>query len=163
MSSGVDYTKHLIECNCVLPKYKNWEPPVWHQFIVFSEINEEGNIIPSFAQCNNCNKIHKVTEVGTSTILNKDHLPSLPNLDEVLSSLPPKLQKELEPYSIGLPLAQEILFVFENQKWGKSIVISKEIVEDMLVGKYLQILGNTLWRFKDIQDAIAPPDEGIVE
>ena len=36
-----EFIKHTIECNCVLPQYKNIVPIVFHKFIVFSIINED--------------------------------------------------------------------------------------------------------------------------
>lgn len=67
----LECVKHLIQCNCILKQYENVEPPLFHKFIVFSVINENGSIKPSYAKCNNCGGLHKVTEVGVSEKLKK--------------------------------------------------------------------------------------------
>ena len=68
---SVDFVKHLVQCKCILSIFKKMENPPIHKFVVFSEIDESGNIEPSFAQCTNCDLIHKVKEVGVSEILKK--------------------------------------------------------------------------------------------
>lgn len=156
---AVEYTKHLVECNCVLPQFKHSDPPVWHHFVVFSEIDETGAVIPSFAQCNNCGVVHKVTEVGLSSTLRRDNLPSLPTLDEVRNTLPEKLQKELGGYELDLATYQELAFVFRHQLWGKVIILQKEQVEEFLVGKMIQIIGSSIWRFQTFQEEMEDESE----
>lgn len=156
---AVEYTKHLVECNCVLPQFKHSDPPVWHHFVVFSEIDEVGNIIPSFAQCNNCGMIHKVTEVGISSTMKRDTLPSLPTAEEIKSSLPERLQKELSGYELDLTTYQELAFIFQHQLWGRTVILQKEQVEEFLVGKMVQIIGNSLWRFQTFQEEMGNEPE----
>lgn len=150
----VDYVKHLVECKCVLPQFKNINPPRWHQFVVFSTINEHGDINPSFTQCNNCGTIHKVTEVGTSTILNKDDLPSLPTKEELKETLPEKIAEMLEKYNCELPTYQEVAFIFENHLWGRSVILTKDVVDNIKMGKYLTIFGETLWKINNFQEEL---------
>ena len=61
--------KHLIKCRCVLPQFKKLDNPPVHKFVVFSALNEEGNVVTKYAQCNNCGVIHKVTDLCTSEII----------------------------------------------------------------------------------------------
>jgi hypothetical protein len=147
-----EYTKHLIECKCILPQFKRIEPPKWHCFVVFSEIDEAGAIIPSFAQCNNCGIIHKVTEVGTSSILERDDLPSLSNLEDIKAGLPEKLVEILEKYQCELPTYQEVAFILEHKQWGRMVILTKEVVEHTIIGKYLLIIGETLWKISTFQE-----------
>lgn len=149
-----EYTKHLVECKCVLPQFKQVEPPKWHHFVVFSEIDETGSVIPSFAQCNNCGVVHRITEVGTSSILKRDDLTSLPNLDEIKSGLPEKLISVLEKYDVELPTYQEVAFIFEHKMWGRMVILTKENLEGLMVGKYLMIIGETLWKVSGFEEEV---------
>lgn len=149
-----EYVKHLVECKCILPQFKQVEPVKWHCFVVFSEIDELGMIIPSFAQCNNCGTIHKVTEVGISSVLSKDSLASLPKIDEIKTSLQEKLVKVLESYDCELPTYQEVQFIIEHQLWGRTVILSKEVLDGMLLGKYLLIIGETLWKVNSFQEEL---------
>jgi hypothetical protein len=145
----MDYIKHLIECKCILPQFKNRKPPVFHSFVVFSVIEDNGDVRLSFAQCPNCGVIHKVTEVGVSAILRKEEMSSLMTVDEIKSSLPENLLKILSTYELPLPTWQEISFIFDNELWGKSpVILSKEEVEGITTGKYLAILGKELFQIK---------------
>jgi hypothetical protein len=152
--SAKEYVKHLVECKCILPQFKQVEPVRWHCFVVFSEIDELGMIIPSFAQCNNCGTIHKVTEVGISSVLSKDNLASLPKIDEIKTSLQEKLVKVLESYDCELPTYQEVQFIIEHQLWGRTVILSKEVLDGMLLGKYLLIIGETLWKVNSFQEEL---------
>lgn len=156
---AVEYIKHLIECNCLLPQFKHSDPPMWHHFVVFSEIDDTGAIIPSFAQCNNCGMVHKVTEVGVSSTLKRDTFMALPTIDELRNALPERLQKELSGYEVEIPTLQEILFIFQHQMWGKTVILQKEQVEEYLVGKVLQIIGVSLWRIQTFQEEIGNEPE----
>ncbi len=156
---AVEYIKHLIECNCLLPQFKHSDPPMWHQFVVFSEIDETGAIIPSFAQCNNCGMVHKVTEVGISSTLKRDTFMALPTIEELRNTLAEKLQKELSGYELDLPTVQEIVFIFQHQLWGRTVILQKEQVEEYLVGKMLQIIGISLWRIQTFQEEIGNESE----
>jgi len=49
-----EYIKHLVECKCSLPQFRERDIPVPHSFVVFSVVNEDGSIQPSYAECNNC-------------------------------------------------------------------------------------------------------------
>lgn len=149
---GVAYIKHLVECNCLLPQFKHSDPPKWHHFVVFSEIDDKGDVIPSFAQCNNCGIIHKVVEACVSSTLKRDNLPSLVTREELLDALPEKLQKDLEKYKPDLPTLQEITWIREHQAWGRSVILTKDEVDGIVLGKYLLLLGDTLWKINSFQD-----------
>lgn len=154
---ALDYIKHLVECNCVLPQFKHTDPPLWHHFVVFSEINEKGEVIPSFVQCNNCGMVHKVTEVGVSSTMKKDTLPALMTVEDIKSSLPEKLLAELEKHELSLPTYQEVAFIREHKLWGRSVLLTKDEIDGVLVGKALQIIGETLWRVTQFQEEIEEP------
>lgn len=140
--------KHLVTCNCVLRQYQDVEPAVFHQFIVFSVINQDGSIKPSYAKCNNCGAIHKVTEVNTSERLKKEDSPLVPDLEEIKSTLPKKLVALLSKYDLELPTWQEIKFNHENQKWNRPVVLYREKQGAESQGKYLLMAGKTLWKIE---------------
>ena len=60
--------KHLIECHCILPQYKKAPKPVFHKFIVFSEIDNDV-VEPTYVQCNNCGAVHKIYDFCKSEII----------------------------------------------------------------------------------------------
>lgn len=138
--------KHLVICNCILSQYQDTEPPIFHKFIVFSVINQDGSIKPSYAKCNNCGGIHKVTEVGVSEKLKKETVASLPDIEEIKSTLPEKLVSLLERYKLQLPTWQEIKFLYENEKWDRAVILSREQENNEISGKYLVLFSKTLWK-----------------
>lgn len=140
--------KHQIECNCVLPQFSKRNPPIFHKFNVFSIIESNGNVRPSYAKCNNCDAIHKVIEINTSKQLPKENSRLLPSLDEIKESIPEKTRKIIESYTLDLPTWQELEFIYENEKWGKSIILFKEEDDGKTVGKYIVILGKTLFKIE---------------
>lgn len=146
----VPYIKHLVECSCVLPKYKHIEPMVWHQFVVFSELNKEtGAVLPSFAQCNNCGAIHKVLEIGVSNVIKNqkvDSIQGLVTIEDVKENIPEKLVEILEKYKCPLSTYQEVQYLLENQLWGIPVILTRDEVDGSIVGKYIQIIGSSLWK-----------------
>ena len=81
MPTGV---KHLVQCRCVLPQFKHAHKPIQHQFVVFSVINDEGNVESKFAQCPNCGLIHKVVDVNNSEIMHgRENMGALITIDDV--------------------------------------------------------------------------------
>lgn len=143
------YTKHLVSCNCVLRQFQDVDPPIFHKFIVFSVINDDGSIKPSYARCNNCAGIHKVTEVGVSEKLKRESAPFLPTVEEIKTTLPEKLVGLIEKYDLDLPSWQEIQFIMEHELWDRYVLLSKESEGTEIYGKMLIIAGKTLWMIKD--------------
>ena len=140
------YLKHLIECNCILPQFLKHNPPVFHKFIVFSVLDDDGIFIPSFAQCNNCGAVHKVTEALTSKTISKDNISSLPKVQELKNGLSEKLIEIVEEYKPEIHTWQEIKFIVQNKLWGKTVILNKENIEGMITGKFLMIAGETLFK-----------------
>lgn len=137
--------KHLVTCNCILKQFEELDPPIFHKFIVFSVINDDGSIKPCYAQCNNCRGIHKVTEVGVSEKQRRETAPTLPSIEEIKTNLPDKLVELLSKYQIDLPTWQEIRFFYDNEKWGRPIILHREEDGGERFGKYLLLVGKTLW------------------
>lgn len=140
------YAKHLIECNCILPQFLDRYPPVFHKFVVFSVIGDDGVVKPSVASCNNCRGLHNITEVGVSQKLKKESTALLETIDEIKSQLPDKLVETLAPYSPDLVTWQEVRFMYDNDQWGQMIILEKETDGDDVHVKALVLYGKTLWK-----------------
>lgn len=152
-----DYIKHIIECKCILPQFKTVQPSVFHKFIVFSVLDSQGMVEPHYAQCNNCGVIHRITEIGTSRIVKKETMPSLVSIEDLKATLPPKLVGILELHDCPLPYWEEAAFIVKNRLWGKGFVLAKEFDGSLLMGKYIVILGETLYDIKTFER-----DEGLI-
>jgi citrate lyase subunit beta/citryl-CoA lyase len=61
--------KHLIQCHCILPQFRNLKEPKFHQFSVFSIIDDSDVIEPKLVACNNCGILHRVVDVCKSEIV----------------------------------------------------------------------------------------------
>ena len=144
--------KHLIECKCFLPQFKNSNPQIFHKFLVFSEIDcRDGSLVPSYAQCNNCGVIHKIVEIETSAILKKENMPSMLTIDDIKTSLPPRLAGILEQNECDLPYWQEAQFIIKNNLWGQGFILAKEREGTNIMGKYIVILGPDLFQVSPFQ------------
>jgi hypothetical protein len=156
--SHPEYVKHLIECRCSLPQFRNWTEPPNHQFVVFSILNEQADVLPSYAQCNNCGIIHRVTEVNKSTTIKKEEMRSLTTVSDIESQLPEWLAGALEKHECDLHVWQEAKFIYENGLWGRAIVLSKDREDDLVIIKICQILGKKLYKIESFER-----DEGWIE
>lgn len=156
-----EYTKHLVECRCINTLYKDIEPPVFHKFVVFSEMDSSTyDVKPSYAQCNNCGMIHKIVSIGKSEVLRKEETSLLDSIDEIKFGLPNHLRTILEKYAVELHIWQEAKFIYENKLWGKHVILSKEKdSRDSTVfhGKYMIILGESLFKVDSYEQ-----DEGFI-
>lgn len=133
--------RHLIECHCFLPQYRNRPDPVFHKFVVFSEIHDE-NVKEKNAQCNNCGVIHKITGICKSEILTgREDNRAIIRVDDIKISLPSRLADILSSYSCDLSIWENVDFVFRESKWGTKIKISSDESEDEIHAKFLKING----------------------
>jgi hypothetical protein len=138
--------KHLIECSCMLPQMKS--KGILHKFLVFSIVDEE-KVQVKFAQCNNCGVIHKVTEICKSTILNgKENLKSILTIDDIKASISPNLAFILEKAECELSLWEHAKFIIDNKRWGEFVILSKSIEDGFQIIKYVQIIGENLFKIE---------------
>jgi hypothetical protein len=146
------YIKHLVECNCILKIFEDVRPVVFHKFVVFSTIQDvTGDIIPSYAQCNNCLAIHKVVEVGQSQTIKKEELRSLPSIEEIELEIPEKVSAILQKNECELHVWQEARHILEYKLWGKFIVLSKEKEGSTTLGKALVIHGENMFKIETFE------------
>jgi hypothetical protein len=134
--------KHLIQCHCVLPQYRNREDPVFHKFIVFSIQNEEGEIIPKIAQCNNCSVTHRVIDLCRSEIVHgSEDITSTITIDEMRGQIGERLSLILEKNGCDLPTWENVNFIMDNEIWGERVAISKNRMAGSTQIKTVTILG----------------------
>ena len=142
MSTG---QKHLVKCRCVLPQFKRLENPPAHKFIVFSAIQDNGDVVVKYAQCNNCGVIHRVTNICTSEIMpGKENSAAILQIEDIKNSINSNFSSILEANMADLPTWEAVKFIVENKKWGEFVVLSTETEGDEIIGKYIRILGENL-------------------
>lgn len=139
--------KHLVQCNCILPQYRNSNPPVFHEFPVFSVVNDNNEFLAHYAECNNCSAQYKITEVGQAQRLPREISSKVPKLSDCkLQIANPKLVATLEQYDCTLPTWQEVIYILENQEWGRPVILTKENDGGIISGKYMIVLGEQLFK-----------------
>ena len=130
--------RHLIECHCILPQYRHLKEPEFHKFVVFSVIDDGGTAVIKHAQCNNCEVIHEVFDICKSKIVSgRDSLKSLKTIDDIKLSLADDICSVLENYGCDISTWEHVEFVLDNQKWGTSITLTRDIIGDKIEGKSL--------------------------
>lgn len=139
----MNFVKHLIECQCTLKIYKNKSKPIFHKFQVFSRIENE-NIVEKYVMCNNCDILHKVTEIFNSEIQwGKESLKSLVNSkDDIKFNLISRKKNDivdlLELNDIDISDWELVEYLVEKNEKGR-ILLSKEEIENNIVYKLLYI------------------------
>lgn len=143
--------KHLVRCRCVLPQFKKLQNPPAHQFTVFSIIDNDV-VQQKFSQCTNCGVIHRITEIGRSEIVTgREAMGSILTIDDIKPSLPEAIVKILEKNSVDLPTYEFVQFIIENKQWGNFVVLTTDLEGDVRQGKYLRILGETLFKVETFE------------
>lgn len=138
--------KHLIQCRCILPQFQKLKNPPLHKFIVFSELSDDG-VITKLAQCNNCGVIHRVVDVCKSDIVvGKEHASSILSIDDIRTNIPETLQTILDAHDADLATWEATKFIIDAERWGDFVVLTSDNVENMRQGKYIRILGKTLFK-----------------
>jgi hypothetical protein len=139
--------RHLIECHCVLQVYKDKKPTVYHQFLVYSKVNNKGKIVSRYANCNNCGVTHFIYEVCKSEIkTGKEDISSIRNIDDIKISLPDKLTKILDDNQCDITLYENIEDVIDQKIYPFHTTIKREIIDDEHHVKVLEIESDN--RFK---------------
>jgi len=142
--------KHLIECHCYLAIYKSDSkiPPV-HKFPVYSKLDQYDNIIEKTVKCNNCDSLYKITEVGKSYLIpGKDETKITVSKNDLRNNLPVKLVNLLEEYDCDISSWEHAEDILEDKRWGESIVIKRDIINEKTNVKILEILGRENFRIK---------------
>ena len=147
--------RHLVECHCVLPIYKNKKPTVYHKFVVYSKIDDNtGKVIPKYVNCNNCGITHCVFELCRSDIIvGKEEINSVRKIEDFKISLDAKIYNLLQEYFCNIDVYEEVEEIFEKEIFPRTVVLKREIIDEKHSVKILEIKNNT--SFKIIQDVIS--------
>lgn len=141
--------KHLIQCHCILPQYKQRKDPVFHKFPVFSVIDKSDTVIVKYAECNNCGAAHKVYDVCKSEILTgRDEVRSQLTIEDFKFSLPSDLYEVLKHYEKELPDFEMSQYIVDNDLWDTTIVLSREEMDDQIQGKLLRFVSKEKFRIE---------------
>ena len=150
------YIKHLIECQCMLNIFKNKTKPVYHKFKVFSEIDDNDEVKEKYVICNNCDIVHRITEVCKSEIKwGSENLKSMVTTKEDIKfNLESKnfqnIVLELEKNDVDLCEWEYIEHLIENNKEGQ-IILNKNEIDNNIVYNILYIKGSNFSIKKEIQ------------
>ena len=141
-------TRHLIECHCILPQYRNKNPITYHKFVVFSII-EDDKVKTKMAQCNNCGIIHKITDICKSEIVHgMEEGNSIRSIEDIIVSFPQKLGDFLNQQKLDLSMWEYVEFVLENKKEAE-IILSKDQKDDITQLKILHIKDDGSFKIKN--------------
>ena len=141
--------KHLIQCHCILPQYKQRKDPVFHKFPVFSIIDDSDTVVLKYAECNNCGAAHKVYDICKSEILTgRDEVRSQLTISDFKFSLPTDLYELLSHYKKELPDYEMSEYIMDNKLWDSTIVLSREEMDDQVQGKLLRFVSQEKFRIE---------------
>lgn len=118
----IEGVKHLIQCHCVLPQFKNSNPIVFHQFVVFSII-EDDQFREKIVQCNNCGVLHKVVDSCKSEIIfGKEDIGSIRTIEDIELGLPERLASYLKSQNIDIATWEQIEWIVENNSDSEVVI-----------------------------------------
>ena len=142
--------KHLVECHCVMPQFRNNPQPQYHSFVVFSLLDDSDTAIPKHAKCNNCGVIHNVIDVCKSEILpGGQEVGAVMTKQDCGMMLPAGVKQVLETYGCEVPDWEHALYILQNEKWDDFIIIHREETDTGdLTGKILKFLGRGNYRLE---------------
>ena len=131
-------SKHLIQCHCILPQYRQRQDPPFHKFIVFGETDKDDLFVKKYVQCNNCGAIHKIIDFCKSEIMiGKDEFSMVLKKQDIIPTLPSSLVELFQSYDLDVADYECARFIIDNEQWNQSIVLQKEVEEGITTGKRL--------------------------
>ncbi len=133
--------RHMVECHCVLPLYKNKKPIMYHRFAVYSKLDKKnGKVIPKFSNCNNCGVTHEVFELCRSTIVfGKEDINTVRTIKDISVSLPENILNILNEYNCTVDVYEEVEDILENKIFPSEVILRREIVNENHLVKILQV------------------------
>ena len=125
---------------------------------------ENDKVLPKFAHCNNCGVVHNIIDLCKSEIVvGKEMSRSLMTREDIRPSLPNNIAKVLDTYECDLPLWEEVQFIYEEERWASSVVISKENLNGTVSGKLLTLLGGTRIKIEPFtRDEVIEDNDGKI-
>ena len=122
----MDGIKHLVQCHCVLPTLRKLPNPVYHSFVVFSVLDDGGNVVPKDAECTNCGVIHKIVDICKSEITTKEKSTAIISTKDISLMIPSELSNVLATYGCDVATWEHSHFIYSNQKWGERVVLTRQ-------------------------------------
>jgi len=144
--------KHLIECHCVLPLYKNSQKIIYHKFPVYSKFDDKGRIKQKLVKCNNCDALHLIKEICRSEIKpGKDQSSLVVTKEDLSYMLSDKIVSILEKVDADISTWEQITDIVEEERWKEKIVIKRDIIDEVEHVKIIEVLGeNKLKIYSDV-------------
>jgi hypothetical protein len=121
---------------------------VFHSFIVFSQITDEGEALEKLAQCNNCGVIHRVYDICKSEIMKKEAHAAIVTEQDIALSLPSELSGILASYSCDVATWENVHFIYSNQAWNEGVILTREEEKGVWSGKRLIVVGPAQFRIE---------------
>lgn len=132
------YCKHLIECQCILPIFKNQTRPLFHKFSVFSEMNNSDEVIEKWVKCNNCDMVHRVYDICKSELLKngEKYVDLVTTLDDLKYSITSDLLDVLSKNKCEIAEYEQVAFLLKEKPVEENIVmLSKKEIDDKVILK----------------------------
>ena len=147
--------KHLIQCHCILPQFRNKKDPTFHKFTVFSLVDEESDTVETkYAACNNCGAMHKIYDLCKSEmVVGKEDLPSVPKREDFKLSLPSDLFDVLTSYEREVCDFEMAQYIIDYEQWNSFIILSKDEIEGNTQGKLIKFLSPERFRIESYTKA----------
>ena len=128
--------KHLIQCHCVLPQFRKRPDPIFHKFVVFSNISESGDVMPKIVKCNNCGVLHKVTDFCKSEMIyGIDESFATMTIADLSRQIPDSIKEILETHRCDIATWEQVGDIIQNNEWGTSSVIAKDTISGINTDK----------------------------
>ena len=132
--------KHLIECHCVLPLYRNKQEKIYHKFLVYNKFDDNSELIPKYVKCNNCDIIHYVYEICKSEIkFDGDGYGSVLEIEDLKLSLDEKIVKVLEMYDCDITAYELISDAIDKNIFPIELVLKRNIINEEYHVKILKL------------------------
>jgi len=143
--------KHLVQCHCVLPQFRNTNPTIFHKFVVFSVIDDKDQIAEKVSKCPNCDALHRVTEIGKSEIVHgRDGSSAAMDVEDIKSQLPTGLVTILDRHKVDDATYEQALFYVNTYNTDEPIVLAKERLEESTSVKALWMRPDRSFRIETI-------------
>ena len=150
-----NFTRHLLECHCILKLFQNKSKPLYHKFPVFSVSDDDGNIENKYVKCNNCGVIHEVTDFCKSSIKwgNDTYAGLVTTKDDIIFNFKQKelfnVIEILEKYECDTSVWELVEHCLDNNI-DYSIVLDKKDIQDNTVYNCLNISSGNVKIKKEI-------------
>ena len=118
----IEGIKHLIQCHCVLPQYRNASPQIFHKFVVFSLV-EDDQVKEKIVQCNNCGVLHRILDHCRSEILfGKEESASIRTVEDIELSIPERLAAYLKSQNIDIATWEQVEWLVEGAQESEVVI-----------------------------------------